>query len=236
MSKIVTGLTVNALSILIAGFGGLIVNKKLNKEVSKDILSIISVIAIISGLSMALKSSNILISMICLVIACILGYSTNIDRKMNKLMKGKDIFDLEISQKYSFTSGLMIASMISLIGPLSVVGSIQLGINGDMTLLVLKSGFDFIATFILTTSLGKGVIISVVPIFLTQFLLALVGKYLGDIIPEPLITELSATGGIVLIAMGLTIAGIKKFKVLSLLIGLFLVPLFYFLFVKTRLI
>lgn len=233
--KIFYGTIIVCLTILLSGISGIIVNKKINKNTATNIFNIIALIAMITGIGMALKSENILISMITLILGNSIGLHFKIDERINKRIGVKDIFDFN-SQDKTLMTGVTISSMISLIGPLAIMGSLEDGINGDISLLTLKAGFDGITTFVLASSLGKGVILSVIPIMLFQMALSTLGYYAGNVIPADLLTELSATGGIILIAMAFSIMGVKKFNVISLLIGLLFVPIFYFLFMKFGLI
>ncbi|MEI7579555.1 MAG: DUF554 family protein [bacterium] len=236
MINIFIGTIINAFIILLAGLFGVIINKKLNKETAIEIMSLIALIAMITGFNMALKSNNILLALLSLAISLGIGIYFKVDEKINKLIRVQDIFQINSADQSNIFSGMIIASMISLIGPLAIIGSIQSGISGDIALLILKSGFDFIATLILAASLGKGVIYSVIPIFIIQSLLVLLGHALGGFIPAALINELSATGGVILIAMAMSVIGVKHFKVISLIFGLLLVPIFYLIFVQLKLL
>jgi hypothetical protein len=236
MEKILIELTINSVLILVAGVLGLIVNRKMKKKQALEVLSIIALVAVVLGLSMALNSENILIAMLCLVVGYFIGDYFELDKKISSLIGVKNIFDIKLREEPNLFSGLFLSSMISLIGPLAIIGSMELGINQKMNILILKSGFDFIATFVLASSLGKGVLLSVVPIFIFQSLFALLGRLLGNTITDELLNEIFATGGLILVSMGLTILGIRKFKIISLLVGLLFVPIVYFLFINIGLI
>lgn len=229
------GTIINSLAIIFAGMVGITINKKLNKATAISVLNVIALIAMIAGIGMALKSNNILISMASLVLGSTLGIYLKIENKLNDTIGVSDIFSFDPENKNVLT-GLTISCMISLIGPLAILGSLQNGIDGDASLLLLKTGFDGITTLILSSSLGKGVILSVIPIAIFQIILSLIGYYAGNILSADLLTEISATGGFILIAMALSIVGIKKFNVISLLLGLIFVPIFYLLFTKLCLI
>ena len=113
---------------------------------------------------------------------------------------------------------------------MTFVGAIEEGINGDRTLLYTKSLMDGITSILLASSLGSGVLISSIPLLIFQSVLTWGAFYFEAYLPEEIITELSAVGGILIIAISLNILNIQKIKVSNLLPSLFLVIPIYHLF------
>jgi len=211
---IISGTIIDCASIAIACLIGILIRRKIN---TKSALNIIGLTALVSGLGMSLQSANILLPMTALVIGNIIGGVAQLQNRFKRFAQFGSIDNLKAKSNYT---SVTIATLISLIGPLSILGSFQNGLNGNPSLLLMKTGFDFITTLILTTSLGKEVIFSIVPIFIFQAGISITASYFGNNLPKQLVVEISATGGIIMIAMALTILKIKKLDVISLLPGL----------------
>ncbi|MBD3280586.1 DUF554 family protein [Candidatus Dojkabacteria bacterium] len=236
MTTILTGTIIDCIAILVAGIIGINCNKRIDKTTATDILNIIALIAMVVGISMALESANILVSMVSLILGLLIGRLLNLQSKATKISRSDELFDFTQEQNDGYVSAFIIASLISLIGPLSVVGAFENGIHQDYSLLLLKSGFDFVSTLVLASSLGRGVIFSIIPVFIVQSVISLFGAIFKDGLSDSLITEFSAIGGIIFIAMALTVLNIKKFEVVNLLPGFVVLPVFYLLFLNLGLL
>src|SRR5690606_21365289 len=132
-----------------------------------------------------------------------------------------------------FTEGFVAASLLFCVGPLTLVGSIQNGLSGDASFLVLKSTLDFFSALALATTFGFGVVASVVVIVVYQGGLSLAAGMFADLIPDPAtdpnVLLVNGVGGLMIVALGLALLDIKKLRVASLLPALGLVVIFNWL-------
>jgi hypothetical protein len=128
-----------------------------------------------------------------------------------------------------FSEGMVTAFLMFCMGSMTILGAIEEGLGSEPKLLLIKSLMDGFSSIALAAALGVGVIFSIVPLLLYQGGLTILASWLGESLSEVMVDELTATGGILLIGLGITILGIKKIEVLNLIPALlFIVPLVYF--------
>jgi len=120
-------------------------------------------------------------------------------------------------------------SLLFCVGAMTIVGSLNAGF-GDHTMLFIKSALDFVSAMMLSVTLGAGVMLSSVVVFVLQGTLALLAVLIRPYMGDALIGELTCTGSLMIVMIGLNMAGITKAKVADLLPALALVPLVYWLF------
>jgi len=96
---------------------------------------------------------------------------------------------------------------------MAVVGSLEAGLQNKPDTLLAKSALDGVSAIIFASSMGPGVILSVVPLTIYQGGIALLASLLGNFLPEAAILEMSATGSIVIIGLGLNMLGIMKDRI-----------------------
>ena len=222
------GSIVNALAVLIGSLIGLYFGSFLSKKIRKTVFQVIGLFTLVLGAQMSLKTNLFLVLLVSLVIGAIIGEILCIEKGIERLSnKLKAIFR---SENKLFSEGLITAFLLYCIGSMTFVGAIEEGINQDRTLLYTKSLMDGITSILLASSLGVGVIISAIPLLIFQSLLTWSAFYFERHLPLEIITEISAVGGVLIIAIGLNILQIQKIKVSSLLPALFLVIPIYHLF------
>ena len=120
----------------------------------------------------------------------------------------------------------MTASLIFCIGPLAILGSIQDGLVGDSELLIIKSIMDGFASLAFASTLGLGVAFSALTVLIYQGSITLLAAQLNAIVTEPMMTEMTATGGVILIGLAISsLLEIKKIRVGSFLPALAIAPL-----------
>ena len=157
-----------------------------------------------------------------------MGEALHIEKGLERI---SDLLKRKFKSKNElFSEGLITAFLLYCIGSMTFVGAIEEGINGDRTLLYTKSLMDGITSILLASSLGSGVLISSIPLLIFQSVLTWGAFYFEAYLPAEIITELSAVGGILIIAISLNILNIQKIKVSNLLPSLFLVIPIYHLF------
>jgi hypothetical protein len=124
-----------------------------------------------------------------------------------------------------FAEGFVTASLVFCVGPMAILGSIQDGLNGDYRLLAIKSMLDGFASIAFAASLGWGVLLSAVPILLYQGAVTLFAHFLASILTDPLIAEMTATGGLIIVGISLRLLEIKELRLASFLPALVVAPL-----------
>ena len=129
------------------------------------------------------------------------------------------------SQDANFVEGFVSASLLFVVGPLAILGSISDGLGKGIEQLALKSSLDFFASIAFAASLGIGVAFSALAVGIYQGLFTLLGFGLGDVLNEPQVIALTVTGGLLLVGVSFRLLKIKQLPVADLLPALFYAPI-----------
>lgn len=219
------GTSVNFVAIIVGGLAGVFFGKYFSEKLKDTVIQGIGLTILVIGLQMALKTNNILILIISLVLGGVIGESIDIQARLNSL--GKYIENkLPSKGDGRFTKAFVTTSLIYCVGAMAIVGALEDGLNGNHSILFAKSALDGITAIIFASSLGIGVIFSAVPVLVYQGSIALFATRLQGLLSEAVVVEMSAVGGLLIFGIGITMLGIKEIKVGNLLPGIFLtVPL-----------
>ncbi len=224
-----TGTIINLVAVVLGSSLGMLVGARLPERVRATVMASLGLMVIVIGLSMALPG-NILIVLFSLLIGGILGELACIDDHLTMLGRRLENRFAGSGSAGAFTKGFVTASLVFCVGPLAILGSIQDGLIGDYRLLAVKSLLDGFASLAFASSLGLGVLFSAVSIFLYQGSITLaamgVGSALGAVTRQtPWVIQLSATGGVIMMAIGLLLLDLKRIRVANLLPAILIAPL-----------
>lgn len=216
------GTIVNGLLIVVGTLFGKLLHR-IPESMKSTVMYAIGLAVMVLGLQMGLKSDNFLIVILSLVIGAVIGELLKLEDKLNDLglwIEKK----VGTSGKGSISEGFVTATLIFVIGAMAIIGALDSGIRGDHSVLYTKSIIDGFTALILTTTLGIGVIFSAIPVVLYEGLIALFATQIDRFVPHALmnqfIVEMTATGGIMIMAIGLNLTGIMKIKVANFLPGI----------------
>jgi uncharacterized protein len=219
-----TGTLVNTLTVIAGGLLGLYFKQHISPRFSKLFFQAIGLFTLALGVKMAITSHELLLMVISLVIGVFIGEWLKIDRQIDRLgnfCKRK----LKLGHE-KFTEGLITAFLLFCAGAMTIVGSINEGLGKGNELLLTKAVMDGFSSLILATTFGVSIAISSIPLLIFQGGLTLLAYYFGANVPDAVITELSAVGGVLLIGVGINILEIKRLNVTNMLPALILICLF----------
>lgn len=222
------GTLINCAAILLGSALGLLLRRGMKESISKTVMQGVGLSVMLIGLTGAIKTSNTLLVILSLVIGGIVGAMIDIDASMNrlgayaqrKLSHGAD-------SSNAFAKGFVTASLVYCVGAMAVVGALDSGIRGDHSTLIAKAILDGITAVVFTSSLGIGVMLSAVPVLIYQGAIALLGNAVAPFLSDAVITEMSAVGGLLILAIGINMLLDQNIKVANLLPAI-LVPFLYF--------
>ncbi len=173
---------------------------------------------------MALDTANILIVMGSVLLGGILGEWWRIEERLQAV--GDALQQrMGIGTADTLAQGFVTASLIFCVGPMTILGSIRDGLVGDYSLLAIKSLLDGFAALALASSLGVGVMLSALTVLVYQGLLTALASVAQVAMSQAMITEMTATGGVIIMGIGLVLLDIKRIRVANLLPGIFIAPL-----------
>lgn len=210
-----TGTVVNVVAILTGATIGAVLKKGIPERFNHTIVQGLSLAIMIIGIQMAVQTKNALIVVLSLVIGGLTGELLQIEKRLDSLglwVEGK----IGNSQG-DFARGFVTASLVYCIGAMAVVGSIQDGLQGNSSTLFVKSLLDGVTGIFFASTMGFGVAFSAVPVFLYQGSITLLAQYVQGFLTQPIIDEMAATGGVLILGIGIKILGLKDVKVGNLL-------------------
>ena len=139
---------------------------------------------------------------------------------------GKNLSGLESDERSRFIKGFLTASLVFCVGPMTILGSVQDGLTGDYSLLAIKSVLDGFAALAFASSLGVGVLFSVLVILVYQGGISLLAAQVQSVVTPAMMNEMTAVGGILLVGIAISsLLEIKPIRVGNFLPALAIAPL-----------
>ncbi|WP_428568978.1 MAG: DUF554 domain-containing protein [Solidesulfovibrio sp. DCME] len=209
------GPLVNGAAIVAGGLLGLLLHGRFPDRVRAGMFHALGLSILLIGLKMALAGNAPLLVVVSMLSGAILGELVDIERFMARA--GDALKTRLRSDNALFTDGLVNATVIFCTGTMAILGSFDEALRGDHTLLFAKSALDGSVAMILATTHGAGVILSCLPVALYEGLLVVLGAASHDFFTPDRLTQLTAVGGLLIIAIGLNMLGLLKIRVANLL-------------------
>jgi len=226
----VTGTLVNVAAIVGGGLLGLALKKGLSEPVKRTVMQGLGLSVILIGAQMALKTQNVLLVIISLVLGGIIGQLVDIERKLALI--GNSLETRLGGGESRLSRAFVTSSLIYCVGAMAIIGPIEDGLTGNHTTLFAKSMLDGISAVIFSSTMGVGVIFSAIPVFLYQGSITLLADTIKVFFTEGVIRELTATGGVLIAGIGINLLEIKEIKVGNLLPSIVVVVLLVLLVEK----
>jgi len=219
----VRGTLVNVAAVLLGSGIGLAVGKRLPERLQRIITTGLGLSTLLIGMQMALKVQNMLVLIASMVIGGVVGELLGIEAGLERA--GEWLKSRARSSSGTFVTGFVTASLVFCVGPMTIVGSIQEGMSGNPEIIYTKSMLDGAASVAFASSLGIGVIFAAVTVLVLQGALTLLGAQLAFLLRAEILNELTATGGLLILAIGLMLLEVKRIRVANLLPALVVVVL-----------
>ncbi len=223
------GTIVNTITVIIGSFIGLFLHTRLPERLTRTAFNTIGIFTIFIGITMALKTSHILILVFSILPGAIIGELLQLEERLNRFTER---LRTRLRLKGStFTEGLLAAFLLFCMGSMTILGAIEEGTGNTPNLYFTKALLDGFAAIALAAGLGIGVLFSAIPLFLYQATLTLLARLLNTILRPGIVDEITAVGGLILISLGINILQIKKLKILNLLPGLIIALILGLIFI-----
>ena len=212
------GTLVNVVVVVVGSLAGLLLKKGLPERVSGALSTAVGLCVLYIGVDGCLDGENMLVTVLSMAIGAVIGELLDLDGKLNRL--GQAIQNrLQKGNKGSSTiaQSFVSASLLFCVGAMAIVGSLQSGISGDHSTLYVKSILDGISSIVFATTLGGGVILSIIPLFIYQGGIALLAQFVAPYLSDAVIAEMTCVGSLLIVALSLNLLKITKIKVANLL-------------------
>ena len=224
------GVIVNTIAVLLGSTVGLFCKRAIPEKITKAIMLAIGLCTIYIGVSGTLDGENTLVLILSMVFGTAAGTAMDLDRRITQLGELLNRRFQRADGSVSLTEGFVTGSLLFCVGAMTIVGSLNAGLRGDNEMLFTKSLLDLISSSMLSVSLGIGVLFSAVFVFVFQGALVLLAQFLAPVLSAAAIAEITCAGSLMILALGLNLIGLTKFKVANFLPALIFAPLFSWLF------
>lgn len=217
------GTVINTGSILAGSAIGVSIGARLPEKIRTIVLQGLGLMTMLIGLQMALGTKNILVVLGAMLTGGLIGEALRIHDLLERL--GRFLQSaLARKQSATFGEGFVTASLVFCVGPMAILGSIQDGLAGDYRLLAVKAMLDGFAAIAFSASLGWGVCLSAVSVLAYQGGISFFAAGLSSALSEPMIAEMTAAGGMIIVGIGFKLLEIKDIRLASFLPALLVAP------------
>jgi uncharacterized membrane protein YqgA involved in biofilm formation len=240
-----TGTLINIATVILGSTLGLLFGNQLPDRVRRTVIAGLGLFTGAIGIQMFLETQNPIVVLGSLLIGGVLGEWWRIETGLSNLGGflerrfggGKKQANDEIPSEIESTSphldggsrfiqGFLTASLVFCVGPMTILGSIQDGLTGDYETLAIKAVLDGFASFAFASTMGIGVMFSVVVILIFQGGISLLAAQAQALISEPMMAEMVAVGGLLLLGLSISsLLEIKRIRVGNFLPALLVAPL-----------
>lgn len=221
------GTIVNTIAVIVGGLIGLFLKKGLPRKISDAVMTGVALCTIYIGISGCLDGKNALITVLSIAIGTVIGTLLDLDGNLNRLGERiENKYKKSENDKTSLAEGFVSASLLFCVGAMTIVGSLQSGLTGNHEMLFTKSMLDFISSIVFASSMGVGVILSSIFVFVYQGAITLLSSFAAPFLSETVIAEMTCVGSLLLIGLGLNLLGITKIKIMNYIPAIFLPVIF----------
>jgi uncharacterized protein len=221
-----TGTLLNVGAVVLGTLVGVLLGARLPERVRGTTMAGLGLVTLAIGAQLALRSNNALVLLASVVLGGTVGALLGID-------EGLDSLGAAVERRLSAAPGrwgkvgeaFVTSSLVFCVGPMTIVGSIQDGLTGDYSVLALKSGLDLVSSMLFAATLGPGVLLSAATVLVYQGGLAIAASAARQLLTDDVVREMTATGGVLILGIGLRLLEVKRVPVGNLLPALAVAPL-----------
>lgn len=215
------GTVTNAAAIAAGSLIGVLLRKVIPGPVKETVMQGLGLSVLLIGIQMSLKTEDVLLVVISLVVGGAAGQIIDIEKLLSQI--GSRLEARFGGGESKFSKAFVAASLIYCVGAMAILGSIEDGLSGNPSILFAKSALDGVSAIIFSSTMGIGVLFSALPVFLYQGAITLLADTFKNLLTEGVISELTATGGLLIVGIALNLLGVREVKVGNLLPALVVV-------------
>ena len=221
---------VNVIAILAGGTIGVLFGNKIGDKYSKGLMTVIGLITFTIGIQNVMGSQNTLVVVVCLILGTLIGMLLKLDDAINN---SGDWMKSKLSNtKFGsgrFGEAFVTCTILFSVGTMTILGSIQAGLNHDYTILFTKSIMDFVSCLAFSSALGPGAIFACIPVLVVQGSITLLASVVAPILTTEVVAEMSAVGGAMFLGMSVNLLGLRQESVkVGDMLPAIILPIIYF--------
>jgi uncharacterized membrane protein YqgA involved in biofilm formation len=225
---LVIGPFINAGAVLLGGVLGAVLSQRLPERIRTSMPSIFGLASLGIGILLVIKCANLPVMVLATLLGALIGEFCYLEKGINSAVsKAKNLIARPGGKSKHGTHESFIQNYVAIIilfcaSGTGIFGSMQEGMTGDPSILIAKAFLDFFTATIFATTLGVAVAVICVPMLLIQLALATCATLILPLTTPAMMADFTAVGGLLLLATGLRICGIKMFAVVNMLPALLL--------------
>jgi len=221
-----TGTIVNAIAIIAGSLAGLVFRKGIPDRYNTTIMQSIGLAVVLVGLRSAFRSEDLLLIIVCLALGSLLGEWMGIEARLKAMGHW---FETRFADSGTgFAKGFVTATLVYCVGSMAIVGAMESGLTGDHQTLFAKAVLDGITAVVFTATMGLGVMLSAVSVFIYQGLITGGALMLKPLLVPEVVNQMSAVGGLLIVGLGINLLELSRLNVGNMLPAIFL-PLVYYI-------
>ena len=230
------GTVVNVLTVVGGTAAGVVLGNRLPERLRLAVLQAVGLLTLVIGTREAITTRNVVFPLVALILGAAIGEALRIEDRLERLGQVvRDRFTRGTEDDDSrFVEGFVAATLLFCIGPLTILGSIRDGLGGPdhAQLLFVKAALDGVVSIAFASTLGWGVGFSALAIVAVQGTITAGAGAADRLLTDRMVIEMSATGGLMVIGIGLRLLDLKKVPVGSFLPALVIAPVGVALFAR----
>lgn len=242
------GTIINTVAVLLGGALGMGLGSRFPIKVRETVMHGLGLVVLVIGVHLSLETRELLIVLGSVLLGGILGELLRIEDRLNGIgrwlersTKAKtqeaavqtDDAETHTGQseetpsadRTRFSQAYLTASLVFCVGPMTILGSFQDGLTGDYKVLAIKSMLDFFAAMAFASTMGPGVLFSALTVLVYQGALTLGARWISGALTDAMIAEMTATGGVLVLAIGLGLLDLRKVRTGNLLPAIAIAPI-----------
>jgi uncharacterized membrane protein YqgA involved in biofilm formation len=223
---VILGALVNGIAAIVGGLLGVLLGQRVPKEMGDFLMVAIGLAVILTGVQGMVQGGSVLLVTLAMTLGGIIGYAIDIDGHVRRF--GERVQD----RLYEYSNGneafkniargFVNSTLVICIGSMAIVGSLESGLALDHSTLFAKSLMDMVINVLMAASMGVGVMLSGIVVFVYEALLSIGAGFLAPFLSDEIINEMLVTGSLLLFSVGCNLSGITDIKVANLLPACFL--------------
>ncbi|MGN1398830.1 MAG: DUF554 domain-containing protein [Erysipelotrichaceae bacterium] len=212
------GALINAVLIVFGSMIGQLIGKNLKEKTQTQLMQAMGLAVIYIAISSALEMKSSLNMLISMAVGTLIGSVIDLDGLLVKLA---DKIQQKFTTKSPVASGFVNASLVFCVGGMAIIGAFNDGLLGDYSTLLMKGIIDCFTAIVFTTRYGIGVYLSAILVFVYEFILTVLAGFVAPLLTDYIIAQLSAVGGLVLLAVGYNLLTDGKLKPMNMVPSIF---------------
>ena len=215
---ILIGTIVNVAAICAGALAGRYAGRFIPSRIRQTVMAGLGLTVLLIGLQLAFKSQQPMIIIGSLILGGVLGELMQIEARLES-------FGIWLQGRFSgagnIAEGFVASSLLYCVGAMAIMGSLQDGLTGTPTILYAKAALDGVASIALASTMGIGVLFSALTVAIYQGSITIAAESAKSLLTDPVVLEMNAAGGLLIVAIGLDLIGIKRLPVGNLLPAVF---------------